>query len=593
MAIFPDAWMSELLSKSDLAAIASEYTQLKPRGRRLWGCCPFHSEKTPSFSVVPDGQFYYCFGCHAGGSVVQFVMDAERLTYVEAVRYLAQRAGMELPDDVDDDRLRQERMLKERLYAACRDAALFYRERLLSSEGSEAQQYLTRRGIGAAEVTQFGLGYAPPGWDNLFKYMTQKGYSPEHLLSAGLVIKGKSRDGYYDTYRNRVMFPIISTTRRVLGFGARTMGDDTPKYLNTGETPIFNKRNNLYGLNLQRGKQLADLIMVEGYMDVISLHRAGVTNAVASLGTALTQQQARLLKRYVPKVYISYDGDSAGQSATMRGLDILAKEGLDVRVIVIPDGMDPDDYARKFGGQEYLALKDKALTLNGFKLDSLMKGLNLETADGREEYAKKASALLGRLEPVEQERYAPLIARRTGLSRDAILRQCGVGGGAENSVGNIRNTKQQNREMAKTPNKAEITLLCCMIRSEDAMLTAAEEMTRRGVRFSNEALNGFAEKLLAMSVEGKRLDMPLALSELPQEAAESVSAALGSEDDIVDPVNTARDCVSAMLRDGLNERINELAAEIQTDGRDEKKREYAELVKKLAELKQNSKSTDY
>lgn len=586
MAIFPDAWLSELLSKSDLAAIASEYTLLKPKGRRLWGCCPFHSEKTPSFSVVPDEQFYYCFGCHAGGSVVQFVMDAEKLTYVEAIKYLAQRAGMELPDDVDDDRLRQERALKERLYAACKDAAMFYHARLLSEEGKEAQKYLMGRNIDAATAAKFGLGYAPPGWDNLLKYMTEKGYSREHLLAAGLIIQGKGRDKYYDAYRDRVMFPIVSTAKRVLGFGARTMGNDTPKYLNTGDTPIFNKRNNLYGLNLQRGKHLADIIIVEGYMDVISLYKAGVTNAVASLGTALTQQQARLIKRYVPKVYISYDGDSAGQNATLRGLDILAKEGLDVRVIVIPDNMDPDDYAKKFGGQEYLALKDKALTLNGFKLDSLMGGIDLSTPDGREEYAKKACALLARLEPVEQERYAPVIARRTGLSKEAILRQCGISGSpAGNSIGNSRNTKQQNRERLKSLNKTETALLCCMIKSGEALLCAMEEMAQCGISFSDSAINAFAEGLLARSVTGEKLDIPLALSMLPQEAAESVSAAIGSEDTVIDPVTTAKDCVATMAREAMDERIKELAAAMQTGGSDDEKREYMEIVKKRASLK--------
>ena len=586
MAIFPDAWLSELLSKSDLAAIASEYTLLKPKGKRLWGCCPFHSEKTPSFSVVPDEQFYYCFGCHAGGSVVQFVMDAEKLTYVEAIKYLAQRAGMELPDDVDDDRLRQERALKERLYAACKDAAMFYHAKLLSEEGKEAQKYLMGRNIDAATAAKFGLGYAPSGWDNLLKYMTEKGYSNEHLLAAGLIIQGKGRDKYYDAYRDRVMFPIVSTAKRVLGFGARTMGNDTPKYLNTGDTPIFNKRNNLYGLNLQRGKHLADIIIVEGYMDVISLYKAGVTNAVASLGTALTQQQARLIKRYVPKVYISYDGDSAGQNATLRGLDILAKEGLDVRVIVIPNNMDPDDYAKKFGGQEYLALKDKALTLNGFKLDSLMGGIDLSTPDGREEYAKKACALLARLEPVEQERYASVIARRTGLSREAILRQCGISGSpAGNSIGNSRNTKQQNRERLKSLNKTETALLCCMIKSGEALLCAMEEMARYGISFSDSAINAFAEGLLARSVTGEKLDIPLALSMLPQEAAESVSAAIGSEDTVIDPVTTAKDCVAAIAREAMDERIKELAAAMQTGGSDEEKREYMELVKKRASLK--------
>ena len=463
---------------------------------------------------------------------------------------------------------------------------MFYHAKLLSEEGKEAQKYLMGRNIDAATAAKFGLGYAPPGWDNLLKYMTEKGYSNEHLLAAGLIIQGKGRDKYYDAYRDRVMFPIVSTAKRVLGFGARTMGNDTPKYLNTGDTPIFNKRNNLYGLNLQRGKHLADIIIVEGYMDVISLYKAGVTNAVASLGTALTQQQARLIKRYVSKVYISYDGDSAGQNATLRGLDILAKEGLDVRVIVIPDNMDPDDYAKKFGGQEYLALKDKALTLNGFKLDSLMGGIDLGTPDGREEYAKKACALLARLEPVEQERYAPVIARRTGLSKEAILRQCGISGSpAGNSIGNSRNTKQQNRERLKSLNKAETALLCCMIKSGEALLCAMEEMARYGISFSDSAINAFAEGLLARSVTGEKLDIPLALSMLPQEAAESVSAAIGNEDTVIDPVTTAKDCVAAIAREAMDERIKELAAAMQTGGSDEEKREYMELVKKRASLK--------
>ncbi|MBR4018948.1 MAG: hypothetical protein IKK12_05300, partial [Clostridia bacterium] len=256
MARFPDHWMSELLSKSDIAAIASEYTLLKPKGKRLWGCCPFHSEKTPSFSVTPDTQLYYCFGCHAGGSVVQFVMEMEKLSYVDAIKYLAQRVGMELPEEVDDDKLRKERAVKERLYAACKAAAMFYHEKLMSPEGKTAQQYLAKRGIDGAVATKFGLGYAPPGWDNLLKHMKTKGFTEKELISAGLAVKGQKEGSCYDAYRDRVIFPIINTYKRVLGFGARTMGDDTPKYLNTGDTPIFNKRNNLYAINLQKGEHL-------------------------------------------------------------------------------------------------------------------------------------------------------------------------------------------------------------------------------------------------------------------------------------------------------------------------------------------------
>ena len=586
MARFPDSWMGELLSKSDIASIASEYTQLKPKGKRLWGCCPFHSEKTPSFSVSPDTQLYYCFGCHAGGSVVQFVMEMEKLTYIDAIKYLAQRAGMELPEEVDDDRLRRERAIKERLYAACKAAAMFYHEKLMSPEGKAAQQYLAKRGIDGAIAKKFGLGYAPAGWDNLLKHLTGQGFKKEELISAGLAVKGNREGSCYDAYRDRIIFPIINTYKRVLGFGARTMGDDIPKYLNTGDTPIFNKRNNLYAINLQKGQHNADLIMVEGYMDVISLYKAGVKNAVASLGTALTQQQARLIKRFVPRVYISYDGDSAGQNATLRGLDILSKEGLEVRVIVIPDGMDPDDYARKYGGEEYLSLKDKAITLNAFKLDSLMNGLDLNTADGREEYAKKACALLSELQPVEQERYIPAVSRRTGLSAETIRRQCGIAPGVEgNSIGNNRNTKQKSREVSEGPNKAEISLLSCMIRSSDALLYAMDKMAEYGIGFSVEGLDEFAAELLALNAMEQPPNIPVMLSGMPADGAEAVSAALGLEEQISDPAAVAEGCIKTIVGAQLEDRINELACRMEQDDDTELRSEYMRLVKMRASLK--------
>ena len=403
MPMFPEAWMDELLQKTDIVSLVSEYVPLSQKSGRLWGCCPFHNEKTPSFSVQPDKQMYYCFGCHAGGGAIQFVREIERLSFVDAVKFLAQRAGMELPDEVDDDRLRRERAYKERLYAACKEAALFYHRQLLSPEGKPAQAYLAKRGVDGKLATRFGLGFALETWDGLTNYLTGKGYSKQELIDAGLAIRGKRKDGCYDAYRNRVIFPIIATSGRVIGFGARTMKkDEQPKYINTGDTPVYNKRSNLYALNMQKGKHPADLVMVEGYMDVISLFAAGIDNAVASLGTALTQQQARLMKRYVERVYISYDGDAAGQNATLRGLDILAAEGIDVKVITIPGGMDPDDYVRKNGKDAFLKLKDNANTLNGFKLQHIATQFDLGTADGREGYAKRACAFVGGLQPVER-----------------------------------------------------------------------------------------------------------------------------------------------------------------------------------------------
>jgi len=586
MGVFPDAWLGELLSKSDIVSIASEYTMLKPKGRRLWGCCPFHSEKTPSFSVTPDNQLYYCFGCHAGGSIVQFVMEAEKLSYVEAVKYLAQRAGMELPEELDSDSLRRERELKERMYAACREAALYYHDMLMGEEGKEARAYLIRRGIDGATVKKFGLGYAPGGWEALTEHLGKKGYSQEELIAAGLAVRARDKNRCYDAYRNRVIFPIVSTTKRVIGFGARTMGEDTPKYLNTGDTLIFNKRNNLYALNLQKGKHLSDIIIVEGYMDVISLYKGGVDNAVASLGTALTQQQARLIKRYAPRVYICYDGDAAGQNATLRGMEILAREGLEVKVMVIPGGADPDDYIRQHGREEYLTLKDKALSLTGFKLDTLMAGVDMDTPDGREAYAKRACAYLGALQPVEQERYSDIVSRRTGLSKEAILRQCGLGGRVEgNSIGNNRNTKQKSREAGPQRNRTETELLGCMLKSDQALLSAMEEMAEYGVSFSEPGLNELAERLLADYATGSREDIKLMLCEATPAVAESVSAAMERGESILDPEATAKGCVAALARELLDGRINELSLRLSQGAGEAEKQEYMKLVQKRASLR--------
>lgn len=561
MAVFPQDWLQELLSKSDLAAIASEYTPLKPKGRRLWGCCPFHSEKTPSFSVTPDNQLYYCFGCHSGGGVIQFVMEAERLTYTEAVKSLAQRAGMELPQEMDDANLRQERMQKERLYAACKEAARFYVKQLLGEGGKKARTYLIRRGVDSAAVKAFGLGYAPPGWDNLANYMAGLGISSDTLVEAGLAIQGK-KGSIYDAYRDRVIFPIIAPGGRVLGFGARAMGDETPKYLNTGDTPIFNKRYNLYGLNLQKGKHLSDLILVEGYMDVVSLYEGGVHNAVASLGTALTSHQARLMKRYAARTYICYDGDAAGRSATLRAMDILQAEGMEVRIISIPGGQDPDEYIRQNGTDAFLACKDSAKGRDQYKLDVLWEEADPNDPDSREKYAKQACAFLNTLQPVARDRYVDTIARRTGYSPEAVRAQCAIGRGpAENKTGKNRHTNQNKEAKARTPaHTLEVALLACMIQKEEALLAAMGRMQELEVAFPTEELTTLAERLLA-----EKPDISLLLGQLPAQPAALLAQAMERRADIIDPVATALDCVDRLARTALEGRIAALGAAYGSD----------------------------
>lgn len=552
---FPDAWMGELLAKADLVSLVSAYVPLKPKGGRMWGCCPFHNEKTPSFSVVPDKQFYYCFGCHEGGGAVQFVMEMEKLSYVDAVKWLAQRVGMELPEEVDDVSLRQERAVRERIYAANKEAAHYFFDNLMGERGRQAQAYLMRRGLDAKVVKRFGLGYAPEGWENLTGYLTAKDFSREELIRAGLAVKGKKDGECYDAFRNRVIFPIIDTSGRVLGFGARTMGDDTPKYINTGDTPVYNKRRHVYGLNLLKRKKLADVIMVEGYMDVIRLVKAGVENTVAGLGTALTQEQARLLKRYVPTVYLCYDGDSAGQNAALRGLDILAKEELDVRVIVIPGGQDPDDYVRDHGAEAFLNLKEKALPRNAFKLETMARRYDLATPDGREGFAKEACALAGGFEPVERERYAPLIARKAGLSLATVEAQCGLSQDKPtHSVTNYRHTKPKETGKNGGVDKNAIMLLSCMLLSKEGAQAVVGKLAETGMDFPGE-IEDFADVLLAAYMQSDAPDIPLLLASHTAGNAELIAAAQIEAGFIADPVRTAADAVSAMRRERVAERL--------------------------------------
>lgn len=421
MPAFPEEWMSELLARNDIVSVISEYLPLKEKSRRFWGCCPFHNEKTPSFSVEPEKQFYYCFGCHAGGDVIHFVMEQEKLSFIEAVKLLANRANMPLPDQVDDQQYQKQKAFRDRLYEICREAALYYHELLKSPQGRIGRSYLQARGISEKTMVRFGLGYALPEWESLKKHLLQKGFGEDDMLACGLLKQKKERN--YDAFRGRVMYPIVAGRQKVIGFGARALGDEQPKYLNSPETEIFNKRKNLYGLNMLKGQRLEDIVIVEGYMDVIGLYQVGVTNAVASLGTALTMEQARLIKRHVPRVYLAYDGDFAGQNATLRGMDILSEEGLEVKVVKLPQGIDPDEFVKEEGKEAFEVLKNDALSLNSFRLEHLKNQYDLDDPDAAEQFAQKASAFIAGLSPLERERYYRELSRQTGFSINALVKE--------------------------------------------------------------------------------------------------------------------------------------------------------------------------
>ena len=422
---YPAAWMDELRSRSDIVQIISGYVALNKKGRNYWGLCPFHGEKTASFSVDGEHQLYYCFGCKAGGDVIHFIMDIERLSFPEAVEQLADRAHMAMPEMERDEDYERRRTQRERLLNANREAAKFYHETLFTPAGEASLAYLRRRGLTDGVIRKFGLGASPDSWTALSDRLLEKGWKLEELALAGLTVRKKGDDGserYFDMFRNRAMFPIINTHGNVIAFGGRTLEKREPKYLNTADTPVFNKRQGVYAANLLRQQRhLERVILVEGYMDVVSLTQFGVEGVCATLGTALTNEQARLLHRFAPQVYLGYDGDAAGQHAILRGLDILEQEGVPARVLDFPDGLDPDEFIRRDGIEGFRRLP--AISPAAYRLRRLKDRFDLSTQEGKLSYARAAAEIITAVDPVEREIHLKDLSLATGFERETLLEQ--------------------------------------------------------------------------------------------------------------------------------------------------------------------------
>ncbi len=337
---FSPAFLDELIARNPIEDVVGQYVSLTRRGGNLFGLCPFHSEKTASFSVAPEKGIYYCFGCHKGGGAISFIMEQESLDFPDAVRFLAKRANMEIPEN---DERESSYKRKERLWALLRDAARYFHACLQDETlGAPAREYLTKRGLPKSVQTRFGMGYAPDGWSNLIDAMAKKGYEKQDLLDAGLAVKSQNKGSIYDRFRNRVMFPIIDVRGNIIGFGGRVLGDGEPKYLNSPETIVFNKRKNLFALNIAKKSKQGRLILCEGYMDAITLHQYGFDCAVASLGTSLTEEHVTLISKYTKEVVITYDADSAGQNATQRAISLLEQSGVQVKVLRMQGAKPPD-----------------------------------------------------------------------------------------------------------------------------------------------------------------------------------------------------------------------------------------------------------
>ena len=415
----PEQFLDELMARTDLLDLVSESVRLTKKGNSYWGCCPFHGEKTPSFHVVPDRQMYKCFGCGKGGGAINFVMELENLPFREAVEVLAKRAGMPMPETGRGPSAGM-RERREKILEMNRQAARAYHRWLNGPEGAQGLAYLTGRGLSRKTLTRFGLGFAPNSWDALIRELSGQGYDKRDLLDAGLAVS--SQEGrIYDRFRNRVMFPIIDTRGNVIGFGGRVMDDSTPKYLNSPDTPVYNKSRNVFALNIAKNSKAGRVILTEGYMDTISLHQAGFDSAVASLGTSLTEEHGQLLARYFKQAILAYDGDKAGVAAAQRAIPLLEKAGLKVRVLQMQGAKDPDELIKSHGRDAFLKLLDQSENQVDYRLAQIQKKYDLSDDGQRVSFVQEAAQLVSALpSAAEREIYGGHAARTAGVGAETM-----------------------------------------------------------------------------------------------------------------------------------------------------------------------------
>ena len=507
---FPPAFLDELAARNPIEEVVGQYVNLKRSGSNLFGLCPFHGEKTPSFSVAPDKGIYYCFGCHKGGGVINFEMEIEGLSYPDAVRALAQRVGMEVPDDEEyQSRYRKQ----ERLWALSKEAARFFVSQLYAPAGAEGLRYAKSRGMSKGTLTRFGIGFAPSNGNAFRNAMRDKGYTDEEMKEAGLVAVSQKNGDLYVWFRNRLMFPIIDIRGNVIGFGGRVMDDSKPKYLNSPETTIFNKRKNLFAMNVAKKSKLGYLILVEGYMDAIALHQYGFDCAVASLGTSLTEEHATLLSRYTEQVVLIYDGDEAGQNATKRAIPMLEKAGLQVKVLQMRDAKDPDEFLKKFGADRFRLLLEESSNRVEYQLRAIQKKYDLSVDEDRVKFIGEAAELVSSLgSAVQREIYGNRVAEAGKISPEAMKIEVGK---AYKRRMNREKRKQERIELApavaaqpksrtihydnvKSAKAEEIVLAQCL--TDPAMMDETENL--RPEEFSSPLLGRVFDQLRQQSRQG-------------------------------------------------------------------------------------------
>lgn len=595
----PEDFIEEVRVANEITDVLSEYLTLKPKGKNYFGLCPFHNEKTPSFSVDPEKQLYHCFGCGAGGNVFTFIMDQERLDFIDSVKFLAQRKGIPLPGSIESPQDEETRKHKEQLYRLNREAALYYHENLLSHHGRHALEYLKSRGIDQRIIKTFGIGYAPRSWDSTKNYLLSKGFDKQLLTETGLILEKNQRE--YDRFRDRIMFPIIDHRDRVVGFGGRVLDDSAPKYLNSPESPIFNKGSVLFGLNLARKRRpIESFIIVEGYLDVITLHRFGIYNGVASLGTALTPDQARLMRRYAQNIYTAYDGDTAGQKATLRGLDILKSVGCNVRVIVFPKGMDPDDILVNHGIEYFNKLMNNAMTITDFKLERLQAQYDLDNQEEKVEFTTKAVRILTDVDNLlERDIYIQRLNNLTGFRPELLYRYVeqvenrgGKPGLKKNKIGNNRHTTpiRKARIHIAANIKAEMHLIRLMASDEEM---AKRIINRLGdLRFDDPIHNKVADIIKELIARDVGLNPAQVLNYVQDDKLRGKITEIFEIEMEYDNVDRyIDDCIGELRRSQLEKRRNYLMEQISRmdEMQEHNSIEYKNLVEELSAINRMTK----
>lgn len=550
--------LERIKNENDIVDIISETVRLKRSGRNFMGLCPFHNEKSPSFSVSQDKQIYKCFGCGEAGNVISFVMKNRNMSFLDAVKYLASRANitLELQNEKKDKNLQK----KELLYKINQEAGKFFFSNLMANNA--AKEYFLNRGIKLETIRRFGLGYANDSWNSLMNHLKRKNISEQLMIEAGLLSVNPEKNRKYDRFRNRVMFPVFDYRGKVIGFGGRVLDDSKPKYLNSPETMVFQKGTNLYGLNfaLKHSMQERYFIIVEGYMDLITLHQYGITNVVASLGTALTINQARLLKRYADKVVISYDADMAGQMATMRGLEILRTAGFDVRVLSIPQGKDPDEFVRSNGKEAFLKLINSAEPLIDYRLKKAEEGINFKNSQSSILYAKKVMDILSDLNPLEKDVYIKKASENTGIKEQNLYDMLNKRINHENDGNNMNNKVEDGTELYIEPGflKAERSLLKLILENNEYLDFIEEKIDENDLVLSEHKLIFTIIK----RVKGENKDNIISFIESQLHNAESIKEFTKIKDInlfyVEDTKRLIEDYINEITNYKLKQRIEEL-----------------------------------